>query len=185
MMRLPQYEGIALKPDTLFPVTPERDGPARPERPDPAGRDPGGRDPAAADTASDEALADAFGAVARKLREKSAETLAPWDVTPAHLRALRVLNRHGAMRPSALSDHLQVAPRTATEVVDALETRGLVRRRADPGDRRAILVEVTEHGAGVLAEVRAARGTEAGRVFGRLTPADRADLARLLSKLRD
>ncbi len=156
-------------------MIPGRDGPARLEPPDPGGADPAG----------DEALADAFGAVARQLREKSAETLAPWDITPAHLRALRTLSRHGTMRLSELSDHLQVAPRTATEVVDALEARGLVRRRADPGDRRAILVEVTEHGAGVLAEIRAARGSEAGRVFGRLTPADRADLARILGKLRD
>jgi DNA-binding MarR family transcriptional regulator len=138
-----------------------------------------------ADPAGDESLADAFGAVARQLREKSAETLAPWDITPAHLRALRTLARHGTMRLSELSERLEIAPRTATEVVDALQARELVRRRADPGDRRAILVEVTEHGAGVLAEIRATRGTEAGRIFGRLTPADRAELARLLSNLRD
>jgi len=155
-------------------VTSERDAPAQPGAADPGGADPAG----------DEALADAFGAVARQLREKSAETLAPWDITPAHLRALRVLSRHGPMRLSELSDHLRIAPRTATEVADALEARTLVRRRADPGDRRAILVEVTEHGASVLGEIRAAPG-EAGRVFGRLTPADRADLARILGKLRD
>jgi DNA-binding MarR family transcriptional regulator len=150
-----------------------------------------GRDEAAraesepADPAGDESLADAFGAVARQLRDKSAETLAPWDITPAHLRALRMLARHGTMRLSELSEHLQIAPRTATEVVDALQARGLAGRRADPGDRRATLVEVTEHGAGILAEIRATRGTEAGRIFGRLGPADRADLARILSKLRD
>ncbi len=124
-------------------------------------------------------------AVARQLREKSAETLAPWDITPAHLRALATLARHGTMRLSELSDHLRIAPRTATEVVDALQARDLVRRRADPADRRAILVEVTERGAGTLAEIRATRGTEAGRVFGRLSPAERVDLARILSKLRD
>ena len=89
------------------------------------------------------------------------------------------------MRLSELSDHLQIAPRTATEVADALQARDLVRRRADPGDRRATLVEVTEHGASILAEIRAARGTEAERIFGRLSPADRAELARILSKLRD
>jgi DNA-binding MarR family transcriptional regulator len=89
------------------------------------------------------------------------------------------------MRLSELSEHLQIAPRTATEVVDALQAQDLVRRRADPGDRRATLVEVTEHGAGVLAEIRATRGTEAGRIFGRLSPADRADLARILTRLRD
>jgi len=137
------------------------------------------------DPAAEDALSEAFWAVARQLRERSAETLAPWDITPAHLRALRALRRHGPMRLSALSEHLQIAPRSATGVVDALEASGLVRRHADPGDRRATLVEVTEHGAAVLAEIRAARGTEAGRVFGRLTPADRADLARLLSQLRD
>ena len=150
-----------------------------------------GRDEAAraesgpANPAGDESLADAFGAVARQLRDKSAETLAPWDITPAHLRALRTLARHGTMRLSELSERLEIAPRTATEVVDALQARDLVRRRADPGDRRATLVEVTEHGASVLAEIRAARGTEAGRIFGRLSPADRAELARILSKLRD
>jgi len=151
-------------------VRSERDEAARPEPIDPAG---------------DELLSEAFWAVARELREKSAETLAPWDITPAHLRALRTLSRHGTMRLSELSDHLQVAPRTATEVVDALQARDLVRRRADPGDRRATLVEVTERGVAILAEIRATRGTDAGRVFGRLSPADHAELARILSKLRD
>jgi len=138
-----------------------------------------------ADPADDESLADALGAVARELREKSAETLAPWDITPGHLRALRTLTRHGTMRLSELSDHLRIAPRTATEVADALQARDLVRRRADPADRRATLIEVTEHGATILTEIRAARGTEAGRVFGRLSSADRAELARILRQLRD
>ena len=151
-------------------MTPGRGQAERPEPIDPAG---------------DESLADALGAVARQLRDKSAETLAPWDITPAHLRALRTLSRHGTMRLSELSDYLQVAPRTATEVVDALESRDLARRRADPSDRRATLVEMTEQGASVLAEIRAARGTEAGRVFGRLSLADRAELARILGQLRD
>jgi DNA-binding MarR family transcriptional regulator len=141
--------------------------------------------PEPADQAGDELLSEAFWTVARKLRERSAETLAPWDITPAHLRALRTLGRHGTMRLSELSKRLQIAPRTATEVVDMLEARDLVRRRADPADRRATLVEVTEHGAGILAEIRATRGTEAGRVFGRLGPADRAELARILGQLRD
>ena len=137
---------------------------------------------AAGEPAGDETLAEAFWAVARRLRDTSQETLAPWDITPAQLRALRVLRRHGVMRLSELSDRLRIAPRSATEVVDALESRGLVRRRPDPGDRRATLVEVTDDGASVLDAVR---GTEAERVFGRLSQADRAQLARILSKLRD
>jgi DNA-binding MarR family transcriptional regulator len=133
----------------------------------------------------DETLSEAFRSVARQLRDTSQETLAPWDITPSHLRALRVLTRHGVLRMSELSDHLRIAARSTTEVIDALETRGLVDRRPDPDDRRATLVEVTEHGASIADAIRAARGTEAERVFDRLSQTDRAHLGRILRKLRE
>jgi DNA-binding MarR family transcriptional regulator len=143
------------------------------------------QDQAAASPADGDDLAEAFWAVTRRLREKSQETLAPWDITPAHWRALRVLRRHGVMRLSELSEWLRIAPRSATEVVDALEGRGLVRRQPDPGDRRATLVELTEPGTEMLEAIRGASDAEAERVFSRLSPADRADLARILRQLRD
>jgi DNA-binding MarR family transcriptional regulator len=86
---------------------------------------------------------------------------------------------------SDLSDQLRIAPRSATEVVDALESRDLVRRRPDPSDRRATLVELTEQGESVLEAIRAARGMEAERTFDRLSDTDRAHLLRILRKLRD
>jgi DNA-binding MarR family transcriptional regulator len=135
-------------------------------------------------TGTDETLADAFRSVSRQLRETSQETLAPWDINPSQFRALRVLNHHGAIRPSDLSGRLHIAPRSATEVVDALQSRGLVERRPDPSDRRATLAELTEHGTTVLRGIRAARGTEAERVFDRLSPADRDHLARILRELQ-
>jgi DNA-binding MarR family transcriptional regulator len=155
-----------------------------PDRPDPADGRP---DPADGrrSTAGDESLSETFWSVARRLRETSQATLAPWDITPAHLRALRVLSRHGPMRLSGLSDHLHIAPRSATEVVDALESRGLVGRRPDPGDRRATLVELTEHGTTVMQAIRANRGAEAERTFSRLSEADRDQLARILRQLLD
>lgn len=140
--------------------------------------------PGQPEPASEETLAEAFWAVTRRLREVSAESLAPWDITPAHWRALRVLKRHGTMRLSELSVHLRIAPRSATEVVDALEDRGLAQRRPDPGDRRATLAELTEQGNSVLDAVHAARGSAAERFFGRLSPADRDQLARILGRLR-
>lgn len=137
------------------------------------------------DTDGDETLSEAFWSVARQLRHTSQETLVPWDITPSHLRALRVLMRHGVMRLSELSDHLHIAARSTTEVVDALETRGLLERRPDPDDRRATLVALTEHGTNVLDAISAARGTETERAFGQLSQADRTHLARILRKLRD
>ena len=96
-----------------------------------------------------------------------------------------MLNHHGAIRLSDLSGRLHIAPRSATEVTDALESRGLVERRPDPTDRRATLVGLTGHGHDILDAIRAARGTEAERFFGRLSQADRAHLARILRKLQN
>jgi len=131
-----------------------------------------------------ETLADAFRAVFRQLRHQTQQALAPWDVTPSEARALGVLTRHGPMRLGALSEHLRIAPRSATEVADGLAAAGLVERRPDPDDRRATLVVLTPHGEAVADGIRSARAAEADEFFARLDAADRAALARILEKLR-
>ncbi|MEO9139321.1 MAG: MarR family transcriptional regulator [Jatrophihabitans sp.] len=135
------------------------------------------------DNPDDDSLADAFWTVARRLRRGTRETLAPFDLSPSQTRALGVLMRHGSMRLSTLAEHLHIAARSTTEVVDALEERGLVRRDADPSDRRATLVDTTPQGWSVMQQVRVARMNEADRIFEKLNDSDRRDLARLLRKL--
>jgi len=131
----------------------------------------------------DGSLAEVFWQVARRLRHQSREALAPWGVSPSHLRALGVLLRHGPARPGELAEHLRIAPRSATEVVDALAERGLVERRPDPADRRATQVVVTDAGTELGRAVRTARAAEADRVFAELDDADRAELDRILRRL--
>ncbi|ATO12755.1 MarR family transcriptional regulator [Micromonospora sp. WMMA2032] len=133
----------------------------------------------------EESLAETFWAVARRLRHQTKGALEPWEISPGQARALGVLLRHGALRPGALAEHLRIAPRSATEVIDGLQERGLVERRPDPGDRRATLVAPTAEGDRVGAAIRAARATEAERFFGALDPDDRAELARILRRLRE
>jgi DNA-binding MarR family transcriptional regulator len=162
MLRLPHHEGVTRVSATVFRVcapTPSPD-------------------------AGDETLADAFRAVTRQLRQQTQRALAPWNVTPSQARALGMLNRHGPLRLGALSEHLRIAPRSTTEVVDALQEAGLVARSPDPVDRRATLVALTERGAEAAAGIRAARAAEAEEFFARLDDADRAGLTRLLQLLR-
>jgi DNA-binding MarR family transcriptional regulator len=134
--------------------------------------------------AGQESLSEAFWGVARRMRHLSQQTLAPLDISPSHSRAVGVLGRHGQMRLNELSDHLRIAPRSTTEVIDALEARGLVVRSPDPHDRRATLVELTESGVEVGNQIRAARQAEAEAVFGALSVQDQADLKRILGGLR-
>lgn len=132
-----------------------------------------------------ESLSEAFWGVARRLRHLNRETLAPWDVTPWQWRALSVLVTHGPVRLGDLADHLRIAPRSVTEVVDDLQERALVERRPDPADRRATLVALTASGEETAAAIAKAREHEAARFFGSLSAADRADLRRLLHTLSD
>lgn len=148
-------------------------------------QDPERDTPPRSDPSSDDSLAESFWAVARRLRHTSMQSLAPRGILPSHHRALRVLLRHGTMRLSELSDHLHIAPRSATEVVDALEARGLVVRAPDPHDRRATLVALTDEGTRMGDAIRKERSDDAERLFGALTTSDRDHLARILRFLRD
>jgi DNA-binding MarR family transcriptional regulator len=138
-----------------------------------------------------DSLGDAFGAVARRLRVASMAALAQYDVTPSQVRAIRVLATQDTgpgnrgVRSKELAEHLRIAPRSATEVVDALEEKGLVTRSPDPGDRRATLVSLTDRGSALAEEVRRTRGVASEQLLERLTQTDREDLARILRKLQD
>jgi DNA-binding MarR family transcriptional regulator len=132
----------------------------------------------------DETLAEAFWSVARRLRHLTHDTVTPFGITPGQARALGVLGRHGGMRLSDLANHLRIAPRSATEVVDALQEHGLAQRTPDPEDRRATLVALTDEGQRVGQAVRSARSVEADAFFSRLSEADRDALSRILGTLR-
>ena len=81
---------------------------------------------------------------ARAQRRRWRELLEPWDLSPHQVRALRVVGDADGTRVSALAEALRIAPRSATEVADGLEERGLVERAADPADRRAVLLRLTD-----------------------------------------
>jgi DNA-binding MarR family transcriptional regulator len=133
----------------------------------------------------DDHLSELFWSVARNLRHLNREALEPLNVSPSHGRALNVLLKHGSLRPGALAEHLRIAARSATEVVDDLEQRGLVARAPDPADRRATLVTLTAEGRAAGDAIRSARQQAAERFFAALSDTDRTELTRILRQLRD
>ncbi len=134
---------------------------------------------------TDPDLGDLVMRVARSLRRRGAEAMAPWDLAPHQVRALRVVGHHEGIRPGELATHLRVAPRSVTDVVDALEQRGLLERHQDPADRRATVLALTASGQRLLDETGAARRADAEAYFARLPERDRATLRRILTRLDD
>jgi DNA-binding MarR family transcriptional regulator len=129
------------------------------------------------------ALSELLMHAARAQRRRWRELLEPWDLTPSQSRALRVIGDGDGTRVSDLAEALRIAPRSATEVADSLEARGLVERAPDPDDRRAVRLRATAAGRAIRDEVAVARAADAQAFFGRLAGEDRATLARLLREL--
>ena len=132
-----------------------------------------------------ESTGDLLFGTARRLRREFGAALLEADVTPAQARALRHVVESGSMRPSVHAERLHIAARSATEVVDALEARGLVERGPDPDDRRATLVRPTEAARTELAEVDRVRREQSERFLAVLSERDRRTLDRILRILVD
>jgi DNA-binding MarR family transcriptional regulator len=152
-------------------------------------------------------LGDLMHVAFRRLRHRWSEQLAPFELTPYQFRALQAVgggahgHAHGAhgahgqahgghdevdtegLRLKDIADRLRIAARSATEVVDQLEAKGLVERRPDPADRRATRIRLTGAGVGLRDTVREARRREAGDYFAVLSQPDQAELRRLLTEL--
>ena len=126
---------------------------------------------------------DLLVAAARSLRRSYAERMSRWDITPGVARALRHVVDLGSPRLTALADRLRIAPRSATEVVDALESRQLVQRRPDPADRRAITIVATPTGTQMYAVLEKARAEAAEDFLSRLSASDRSTLDAILRRL--
>ena len=133
----------------------------------------------------DSDLSEALMHASRALRRRWWGALEGWDLSPHQARALRTVCTQEEARLSEVAGKLRIAPRSATEVVDSLEERGLVERRRDPADRRAVLVVATEGGREMCRVTDHARHAAAAELFGRLTEPEREQLATLLRRLVD
>jgi DNA-binding MarR family transcriptional regulator len=132
---------------------------------------------------SGDSTSDLLMTAARSMRRSFGAAMAAWDVTPSQARALRIVAELGSVRLSVLAARLRIAPRSATEVVDALEARSLVAREPDAADRRATCVVPTEQGRRLRTELEEARRTATEQRLSVLDDAERAELDRILRLL--
>ena len=110
----------------------------------------------------------------RRLRVEDARA----GVSAAKLSALSVLVFGGPRRLTDLAAAEQVRPPTMTRLIAAMELDGLVRRRPDPADARAVRLEATVLGTRLLKAGRRRRVARLAAGLRRLGSADRALLSR-------
>lgn len=85
----------------------------------------------------------------------------------------------------AISDKMFVTPANITGIIDRLESKGLVKRRARHGDRRTIIIELTPRGAALHERVASKYGEFMRSALKGFTNEEKRTLSHLLTKLQE
>ena len=104
-------------------------------------------------------------------------------LTPARVHLLWVLTHGGPSTQQSLAVACGVSPRNITGLVDGLEASGHVRRTPHPTDRRAVLVELTETAAVMMARMQREHVELNDALTASIDPADRTSVERGLNAL--
>jgi DNA-binding MarR family transcriptional regulator len=118
--------------------------------------------------------------IQQKIGRRAMAQLAEYELTPAQFDVLAHLRAAPGNTQQVLADSLLVTKGNVCGLIDRLVTRGLVERRADPEDRRANLLFLTETGAELADEVVPAHEALIEEQMERLGVDERRALGRLL-----
>ena len=111
------------------------------------------------------------------------EEAAACDITPVQFAILNALIDEPGADQVTLATRVHFDAATSGSVIGRLESRGWVKREADPDDRRRKLLWLTPEGARVAAQMKAAASRAQARILAPLNPREQQTLIRLLARM--
>jgi MarR family transcriptional regulator, transcriptional regulator for hemolysin len=122
--------------------------------------------------------------IARLMRKRYEQRARPLGLTRAQWQVLAHLQRHEGINQSGLAELLEIEPITIGRLLDRMEEAGLVERRADPADRRARRLFLTERARPMLERGRVLGDEVRAAAFIGLDAAERESLIDMLLRVR-
>lgn len=92
--------------------------------------------------------------VARLLRRSFNRGVEPLGLTQTQWRAIAQLSRNEGINQVTLADILEVQPISLARMLDRMQEAGIVERRPDPNDRRAVQLYLTDAAKPILEGLR-------------------------------
>jgi DNA-binding MarR family transcriptional regulator len=112
------------------------------------------------------------------------ELLRPAGITALQYTALTVLRRRDGLSSAQLARNSFVTAQSMADMITSLERRGLITRRRDPDNRRAMLISLTSAGHELLTAYDEAMDALEERMLSGLTHRQRRDLEAYLNRCR-
>ncbi|MCX7992076.1 MAG: MarR family transcriptional regulator [Fimbriimonadales bacterium] len=105
--------------------------------------------------------------------EKLLEELAESDLTYSQMQALRYLYTHRRVTVGDLAEGLNISYPSATNMIHRLEKKGLIRRVANPRDRRQVGLTLTDSGHEIIQRVDQERRQRFATVLAQMNSPER------------
>lgn len=121
--------------------------------------------------------------VQQSVQQLFKEDLEQFGITPGQYMVLKCLWDKNGETVKQLADRLQLDSSTITGILDRLENKGLIKRKPDPNDRRALSVVLTPEGQALQVSVDQAIVNANHKALERLTQQEAEDLKVLLQKI--
>ncbi len=106
------------------------------------------------------------------------------DLTLSWFEPMQVVERTENCRVHDIATALSITVGGTSKLVDRIENAGFCRRRANPGDRRSSIIELTTAGRRLLTKATDTFNDELGRRFGAVSPRALSQLESTLGRLR-
>jgi DNA-binding MarR family transcriptional regulator len=133
-----------------------------------------------------EGIVDRITSINKRVHAALKDTLADYGITPEDwgvLTSLRLRKEGKLTTPGSLARDLEISSGAMTSRLDRLEASGYIRRLPDPGDRRGVLVELTDEGRDSWESAIEVQGRKEAFFASALTKAEQGELNDLLRKL--
>jgi DNA-binding MarR family transcriptional regulator len=106
-----------------------------------------------------------------------------FDVTSVQFAAMQAIDLHGEMEQSQIAQSIHYDKATIGGVIDRLEKRGWVERKANPKDKRAKLVSLIREGRKALEDLTPVVNALQDQVVANLSAEERALFIKLAQKV--
>jgi DNA-binding MarR family transcriptional regulator len=117
------------------------------------------------------------------LQCRDRDTMTACGLSVAQCYSLDAIGTHGQLTLNELADSLYVTPSTASRTIEELVRKGLVERRQDPVDRRAVCLTLTAQGQALFEAVRQHLIERQLAILQQIDPSSRRDVLTALQKL--
>ncbi len=125
----------------------------------------------------------ALGLLFRRYQQTAGQALGEVPGGPRGYQVLTLASQLGPRRQLSLAQELSIDRTVMTYLLDDLEAAALVERRADPADRRARLIAVTDAGESTIDRVKECLVSAEDLLLGALSESERVAFRSMLLRV--